>query len=43
MFYIGLYWEQHEKNFLSETKRQRALTFGMYVSSNKPLQNLFKL
>ena len=30
MFYIGLYREQHEKIFLSETTRPRALIFGMY-------------
>ena len=30
MFYIGLYMEQHEKIFLSETTRPRALVFGMY-------------
>ena len=29
MFYIGLYMEQHEKIFLSETTRPRALIFGM--------------
>ena len=29
MFYIGLYREQHEKIFLSETTRPRALIFGM--------------
>ena len=30
MFYIGLYREQHEKIFLSETTRIRALVFGMW-------------
>ena len=30
MFYIGLYREKHEKIFLSETIRHRALIFGMY-------------
>ena len=29
MFYIGLYREQHEKIFLSETTKPRALIFGM--------------
>ena len=29
MFYIGLYREQHEKIFLSETTRPRAMIFGM--------------
>ena len=29
MFYIGLYREEHEKTFLSETIRPTALTFGM--------------
>ena len=29
MFYIGLYWEKHEKIFLSETIRPRALIFSM--------------
>ena len=29
MFYIVLYREKHEKIFLSETKRPRALIFGM--------------
>ena len=29
MFYIGLYREQHEQIFLSETTRPRALIFGM--------------
>ena len=29
MFYIGLYWEKHEKIFLSETTMPRALIFGM--------------
>ena len=29
MLYIGLYREQHEKIFLSETTRPRALLFGM--------------
>ena len=29
MFYIGLYRETHEKIFLSETIRLRALIFGM--------------
>ena len=29
MFYIGLYKEQCEKTFLSETTRPRALIFGM--------------
>ena len=29
MFYIGLYWEKHEKIFFSETTRPRALIFGM--------------
>ena len=29
MFYIGLYREQHEKIFLSETTRPRALMLGM--------------
>ena len=29
MFYIGLYREKHEKIFLSETTRPRALIFGM--------------
>ena len=29
MFYIGLYREKHEKIFLSETTRFRALIFGM--------------
>ena len=29
MFYIGLYREKHEKTFLSETKRPRAMIFGM--------------
>ena len=29
MFYIGLYRENHEKIFLSETTRRRALIFGM--------------
>ena len=29
MFYIGLYREQHERIFLSETTRSRALIFGM--------------
>ena len=29
MFYIGLYREQHEKIFLSETTMPRALLFGM--------------
>ena len=29
MFYIGLYREQHEKIFLSETISPRALIFGM--------------
>ena len=29
MFYIGLYREQHEKIFLSETTRPRALVLGM--------------
>ena len=29
MFNIGLYREQHEKIFLSETTRSRALLFGM--------------
>ena len=28
MFYIGLYRKQHEKIFLSETTRPRALIFG---------------
>ena len=28
-FYIGLYREQNEKIFLSETTRPRALVFGM--------------
>ena len=28
MFYIGLYGENHEKIFLSETTRHRALSFG---------------
>ena len=30
MFYIVLYREKHEKIFLSETIRLRALIFGMY-------------
>ena len=30
MFYIGLYREQHEKIFLFETTRPRALIFGMW-------------
>ena len=30
MFYIGLYSEKHEKNFLSETIWSRVLIFGMY-------------
>ena len=30
MFYIGLYRENVEKIFLSETTRPRALIFGMY-------------
>ena len=29
MFYIGLYREKHEKKFLSETIRLRALIFSM--------------
>ena len=29
MFYIGLYTEKHEKIFLSETTRPRAMIFGM--------------
>ena len=29
MFYIGLYMEQHEKIFLFETTRPKALIFGM--------------
>ena len=29
MLYIGLYRENHEKIFLSETTRPRALIFGM--------------
>ena len=29
MFYVGLYREQHEKIFLSETTRLRALSFDM--------------
>ena len=29
MLYIGLYREQHEKIFLCETTRPRALNFGM--------------
>ena len=29
LFYNGLYWEQHEKIFLSDTTRPRALLFGM--------------
>ena len=29
MFYIGFYREKHEKIFLSETTRPRALVFGM--------------
>ena len=29
MFYIGFYREQHEKIFLSETTRPRALIFSM--------------
>ena len=29
MFYKGLYRENHEKIFLSETARPRALIFGM--------------
>ena len=29
MFYIGLYKEKHEKMFLSETIKLRALIFGM--------------
>ena len=29
MFYIGLYREQHEKIFLSETTRPRVFIFGM--------------
>ena len=29
MFYIGVYREQHEKVFLSETTRPRALVLGM--------------
>ena len=28
-FYIGIYGEKYEKIFLSETKRPRALIFGM--------------
>ena len=31
MFYIGLYREQHEKIFLSETTRPRFLIFVMYM------------
>ena len=30
MFDIGLYRGKHEKSFLSETIRPRALIFGMY-------------
>ena len=29
MFYLGLYREKREKNSLSETKRPRALIFGV--------------
>ena len=29
MFYIGLYRENHEKIFLSDTTRHRAFIFGM--------------
>ena len=29
MFYIGLYRDNHEKTFLSETTVSRALLFGM--------------
>ena len=29
MFYVGLYREKHEKIFLSETIKHRALIFGM--------------
>ena len=39
MYYIGLYREQHEKIFLSETTRPRALNFGM----NYHLVNLYQV
>ena len=39
MFYIGLYREQHEKIFLSETTRPIALIFGMEYH----LGNLYQL
>ena len=32
MFYIGLYREQHEKIFLSETTKSRALIFGASIN-----------
>ena len=39
MFYIGLYRENHEIIFLSETTRHRALIFGMLY----PLVNLYQV
>ena len=39
MFYIGLYREQHEKIFFSETTKPRALIFGIwYVASTQFIQ-----
>ena len=45
MFYIGLYRVDHEKIFLSETTRPRALIFGRKHQqvSSEPLTSLFKL
>ena len=43
MFYIGLYWEQHEK-ILSESTRPKALIFGMKPHlAGGLLPSLFKL
>ena len=42
MFYIGLYREQHEKIFLSETTRPR-VDIWYVVSPSGPLPSLFKL
>ena len=43
MFYIGLYREQHEKIFLSETTRHKSLEIWYKASSGEPLPSLFKL
>ena len=40
MFYIGLYWEQHEKIFLSETTRPRALIFDSPGAKNGPARGV---